>query len=289
MTGLITSSTTGVGSILTIQQSGLAGSGTALDPLFVTLTSQTHLDVITGLPAEDHDYYAGIITLTKDGDIARSGLGLRAFKVDGQTAVRLLDSSTQQPLLDGSKHVSGGTDYADLDDKIDNQKDSDLSKAPHVDESVTFNFESSFNVNAQSVEVLLSDVKASDGNPEDLMLDLYIKLTSGAVIDLDSLQLSASTGIFENMGAKDDKLWKLKFSGINALGTSDFVDYFEIRAIDPLLDGPRGTAEHFFINGMTCDTITVDTTTAVPAPSSLLLGSMGITIVSWLRRKRAIN
>ena len=62
---LITSTTAGQGSILTIQTDGLAGPGTLDHPLFVTVTGRSHLDTLTGIPANS-DYQAGAIMLSKE-------------------------------------------------------------------------------------------------------------------------------------------------------------------------------------------------------------------------------
>jgi hypothetical protein len=108
------------------------------------------------------------------------------------------------------------------------------------------------------------------------MLDLYIKLTSGVAIDIDSLKLSTSS-IFEQVDPTYDKLWELKFSAISGLGPNDFVDYFEILAIDPLIGGQtRETAEHFLITGFT----------AVPEPATVVL--LGLSSLSLILRRRRV-
>ena len=62
---LVTSATNNVGSVLTIQESGVAGPGTGSDPLLVTVTARSHLDIQTNLPA-GYDIHGGVITLTAD-------------------------------------------------------------------------------------------------------------------------------------------------------------------------------------------------------------------------------
>jgi hypothetical protein len=79
---MITSSTTGEGSFLYIQTDGLAGSGTALNPLFLTVTGKTHLDNDPAdLPGTPHDYQAGVITLSKeDGGTPGWGEGRNGYQ-----------------------------------------------------------------------------------------------------------------------------------------------------------------------------------------------------------------
>jgi len=270
---LITSSTTGEGSILTIQESGLAGPGTGSDPLWVTVTAKTRLDTVNypWAGGDPRDYQAGVIYISKESsdlpDGAKEGLGVRAFKVDSAGMRTYKDGLAELIEVEGSKPVSGGTGPDTFDPLNPNG-------APHVDEVVKFDFNPLFNVDAMSVKVLLSEIKVKDGQPGDLMLDLYIKLTSGVEIDLDSLKLSTSS-IFEQVDLTYDKLWELNFSAISGLGAGDFVDYFEILAIDPLIGGQtRATAEHFLITGFT----------AVPEPATIALLGLGSLV---LIRKRA--
>lgn len=273
MPGFITSPTTGEGSILYIQTDGLAGPGTA-NPLFVTVTAKTRMDVITGLPPAPHDYQAGVLFISKeDGglpDGSKEGLGVRAFEVDVVKLERKIDSGSGAAMLaeiEGSPHVSGGTEpYPDLADKIAAGK---LNTAPHVDESVTFDFIPQFYANALSVEVLLSKFDLTD------IIDLHIDLTSRPDIYLEFLQ-TTDTSIFEQVGADKDKLWKLKFSGIGQLQTGDLIQNFTIFANDDNPQNPSGTAEHFLITGMT----------AVPEPATICL--LGFGALSLIRRKRSV-
>ena len=267
MSGFFTSTTTGEGSILTIQTDGLAGPGTAANPLFVTLTAKTHLDVMTNLPSSPHDYQAGVIFISEEKsdlpDGKKEGLGVRAFKVDSLTGRRELDPHTLLPLLtiEGSKDVSGGTDNEPYDPFSPNG-------APHVDEAVKFDFNKAlFNVNAQSVVVLLSKFDPTD------IVDLHIVLTSGSTLDFNFMQ-TTSTNIFERVDPTYDKLWKLKFSGLSGLGSGDFVDYFTVRANDDDPQHPSGTAEHFLITGFT----------AVPEPATVVL--LGLSSLSLILRRR---
>jgi len=128
-----------------------------------------------------------------------------------------------------------------------------------------------FNVNAFSIEVLLSDYDPSESE----VVDLHILFTSGSLLELERLDTSDAS-IFEEIG---DELWKLKFAGIDDLAMSDVVDAFTIFAIDDDPDHPKGAAEHFFITGMTGDA------TPIPAPASLCLGLIGLGTLG-LRRIR---
>ena len=93
---LVTSTANNVGSVLTIQADGTAGSGTMANPLFVTVTAQSHLDIQTGLPA-GYDIHGGVITITKDsgrdGGDKKRGLGVRAFGINKNTGKRYVNPS----------------------------------------------------------------------------------------------------------------------------------------------------------------------------------------------------
>lgn len=268
MSGFFTSSTTGQGSVLNIQTDGLAGPGTATDPLLVTVTARSHLDTLFGLPSL-HDYQAGVIFISKESDRTPDGrdegIGVRAFKVDSPTGLREVDSRSGLAKIEGSKEVSGGTGPDTYDPIKPNG-------APHVDEAVNFNFNDSlFYVNAMSVEVLLSKFDPSH------KIDLHLDLTSGPDIYLESLQ-TTDTSIFEQVDPAYDKLWKLKFSGISQLRTNDLIDGFEIRVIDDDPSEPRGTAEHFFISGITID--------AAPVPEPVTVALLGLGCLLLLRRSK---
>ncbi len=272
---LITSSTVGEGSKLTIQESGLAGPGTGIDRLLVTLTAQTHLDTLyyPWVGGDPRDYQAGILKITKESSEMpngrKEGVGVRAFQVD-KDAYRIYDAEGSALLADikGSGHVSGGTGPDTFDPLNPNG-------APHVDEAVKFDFDSFWLVDAHSVEVLLSDYDPSD------IIDLDIELTSGSMFDFDFLQ-TTDTSIFEKVDSSYDKLWRLKFSGLSGLGATDLIDNFTIYANDDDPLNPSGTAEHFYITGMTADV------EPVPAPSAVVLGSLGLGFSGWLLRKRRI-
>jgi hypothetical protein len=237
---------TGVGSTLNIQRSGTAGPGTTDDPLFVTLTAQTHLDTLYGLPTSPHDYLAGVIYISKESthtpDGRDEGIGVRAFKVD-QYGLRTFSQGAAQ--LEGSKDVSGGTGP-------DTFVPGDPNGAPHVDEGVMFDY--AVPVIGRSIEIMLSKFESTD------IVDLHIERTVGEAIDLTFLQ-TADTDLFEQIGGEGDKLWKLKFSAASiGLGADDMVTSFIVRANDdnPLV--PSGTAEHFLITGATAE---------IPAPATL--------------------
>lgn len=257
---LITSPNTGEGSILTIQTDGLAGPGTVANPLFVTVRAKTHLDTVNyplSFGGDPRDYQAGVLFISKESDKTPDGkdegLGVRAFKLDVATGLREFGDGSGLALIEGSKDVSGGTGH----DAYDLFKP---NGPPHVDDSVTFDFARQFYANALSVEVLLNKFDPTD------IIDLHIELTSRPDIYLEFLQ-TTDTNIFEQVGTDKDKLWKLKFSGIDDLLTGDLIDNFTIFANDDEPLHPRGTAEHFLITGMTVDT--------VPEPSTIMLLGLG--------------
>jgi len=260
--GLYTSPTTGEGSVLQVQVDGLAGPGSALNPLLVTITAQTRLDTVSGLPSS-HDYQAGVLFISKEAadlpDGRKEGIGVRAFTVDGPTGLREIDSKSGLAKIEGSKHVSGGTGPTSYDS-------GDPNGPPHVDEAVYFDFNPAWIVNAQSVEVLLSEFDPTD------IIDLHIERTSAADIDLMFLQ-TTNTAIFEEIG---DKLWKLKFAGLPQLGPADLVERFSIAADDNKPGDPHDTAEHFFVTGLKVD--------AVPEPATMSLMVIGLCILRLRRR-----
>ena len=272
--GLFTSPTVGQGSILQIQTDSLAGSGTESNPLLVTITTQTHLDTLYGLPAIN-DYQAGVIVLNNESpdlpDGKKEGLGVRAFTVDEVTAARVFDPVLGLAKIEGSKHVSGGTgpDTFGL---------GGVNGAPHVDESVNFEFNELFDVSAQSVEVLLSDFEW-DVNKDDKhdKIDLRIVLASDEVIELESIgPFGNGSDIFEAVGEfSTDKLWKVMFSAIDELDAEDLVKSFRITAVDDYPQAPRETAEHFFITGFNVDA----SVNEVPEPTTIALFGFGSMIL----------
>ncbi|MHC4337344.1 MAG: PEP-CTERM sorting domain-containing protein [Planctomycetota bacterium] len=269
ISGFFTSSTPGEGSVLNVQTDGFAGPGTLTDPLLLTVTAQSRLDTLFGLPSSPHDHQAGVIFISKESNRTPNGrdegLGVRAFKVDGATGLREIDGCSGLAKIEGSKDVSGGTGP----DTYDTLKP---NGAPHVDEAVNFNFNDSlFYVNAMSVEVFLSKFSPSD------IIDLHLDLTSGPDIYLQSLQ-TIDTSIFEQVDPAHDKLWKLKFSGISQLLTNDLIDSFEICAIDDNPLEPSCTAEHFLISGITVNA------TPVPEPTTVALLGLGCLLL--LRRSK---
>ncbi len=186
-------------------------------------------------------------------------LGLRAKNGSGEL------------LIEGSKHVSGGTGPEDY-------VPGDPNGPPHVDEDVTFDFDPGFNVLASSVEVLLSDFELTD------IIELSVALTDDATF-LERLHLgTGDTGIFEQVGVDSDKLWKVKFSGLAGLSDLALIDNFTIRANDDFWDKngvslAKGTAEHFFITGLTVEA------SPVPIPGAIYLLGSGLIGLAGIRRK----
>lgn len=86
--------------------------------------------------------------------------------------------------------------------------------------------------------------------PLDLLVEFFylpIQLTSGAAIDLASVQIT-NASIFEQVGTDKDKLWKLKFAGTNQLQSGDSVDNFQIGACGShcSISGIFGRSDNFF-------------------------------------------
>jgi len=272
----ITSPTTSLGSILSIQQSGLAGSGTASDPLMMTVRAATRLSVTNNLPSS-HDYLAGIIYLSEEKDDTpdgrKEGLGVRSFSV-APSGLRTFDADNGRAEIEGSKHVSGGTGPNTFDP-------SDPNGAPHVNEIVYFDFDSAYaGLAANSIRVLLSefDYDTSKADKQEV-INLHIVLRSGGTIDRLAIGPSNNAeGIFTAASSdpSKDKLWMVDFSAISELGVGDLIDSFSISALDDYPSAPKETAEHFFITGFEG--------TGVPEPATMAL--MGFGILGLFVRRR---
>ncbi|NIA21706.1 MAG: PEP-CTERM sorting domain-containing protein [Anaerolineaceae bacterium] len=275
---IITSPVTGQGSILAVQRSGLAGSGTALDPLMMTITAATRLSVTSNLPPS-HDVQAGVIYLSKENsaqpDGKKEGLGVRAFRVNA-SGLRRIDSGNGRAKIEGSKHVSGGTGPDTFDPGHPNG-------APHVNEIVYFDFDSAYmGLAADSIRVLLSQFEYNSSKPgKQEKIDLRIELRSGAMIDrlfvgpsndVEGLFVAASS----NPGK--DKLWMVDFSAIGELAPDDVIESFSISALDDYPKCSYNTAEHFFITGLTG--------AEIPEPATFGLIAVGLVGMAFSRKRR---
>jgi hypothetical protein len=278
----ITSSTTGQGSILTIQKDGKAGAGSVSNPLLVTVTAKTHLDVTSGLPAQN-DYQAGVIYMTSSATTVKdNGLGVVAFTV-GTDALRTFSGTAAK--IEGSKEVSGGTDP--------NTTWDGMNGAPHVDEEAIFNFNTSLNLAAKSFTITLTkfDGTGTGGglNGTQDAIWLHIDLVGGGSRELQAATASNSGGanpLFTQIGAAADQVFNVNFNAtVLNLSATDRISSFFVRAIDDNPSAPTGTAEHFLINGFTYSDNPVGAD-GVPLPATVwgglvLLGGMSV------RRNRA--
>jgi len=254
---LVTSTTTGQGSILTIQTDGKAGPGTVAAPLFVTVTAQSHLDVVDG---NIGDFQAGIITMTAGTGAANVykdlGLGVRVFTVNQTTGLR---ASGANPAIEGSFEVSGGTDTSTFAQRGNGP--------PHVDERVNFAFAGS-GVLGSSIKVVLTKydgvgtLTADHLNGSQDIFDLIVHRTVGADIVLNGLNPSTTdtahgwtAGFLTAIDSAND-VWQINFDKLLGLGANDVVTSFSIRANDDDPTHPAGTAEHFLIDGLSASTST---------------------------------
>jgi len=276
---LITSTAANVGSVLTIQTDGTAGPGTVINPLLVTVTARTYLDIQDNLPA-DYDIHAGAITLTKkNNDLPKEGLGVRAFGIDTDInsdsyGKRYVGDNGFQ--VEGSKEVSGGVDSSDWFDFVNRSDSPPDNSPPHVDEDVTFNFNhNKVLVKADSIKVLLTKT-----NPKE-MYNLGLEL---AAILVDGTEYSLSLGKISDAGDNYLPGFSEFAAGVLevdlgvVLGLdSSAIDRFVVGARDDIADDPKGTDEHFMINSFYADC------TVIPEPATLMLLGFGGLV---LRKKR---
>ena len=268
---LITSSTTGMGSSLYVQRSGIAGSGTASDPLMLRVTCRTRLDAISGFPGNNddddrspasnsaNDYQAGILYVAKENSATvgkDEGLGVRACATN-TSGIRTTSGGAAK--ITGNKEMSGGTGSTVFDPTpSDEPGDEEIL--------VEFNGASSTpGMLGDSMTVTLSKFKS--GN----LLELTINLQGGGVLHFASL--GTSSGAFTSLGSD---VQRLAFSSLAGLSSSAIVSSFAIRAIEDNASHPSVNAEGLLLQGISG--------TLVPAPGAIaLLGLAGI--VAGRRRR----
>jgi hypothetical protein len=266
---LITSSTTGMGSSLFVQRSGLAGSGTASDPLMLRVTCRTRLDAVSGFPGSNddddddddndltsagtpRDYQAGVLYVAKENSSTvgkDEGLGVRAFETNSN-GIRKTSGGVAK--ITGNKEMSGGTGRTVFDPTPNDE--------PGDEEIlVEFNAASSLpGMLGDSMTVTLSKFKS--GN----LLELTINLHGGGMLHFASL--GTSSGAFTSLGSD---VQRLAFSSLAGLSSSDIVSSFAIRAIEDNPSNPSISAEGLLLQGISG--------TLVPAPGAIaLLGVAGI-------------
>jgi hypothetical protein len=271
---LITSSTTGMGSSLYVQRSGIAGLGTNSDPLMLRVTCRTRLDAVSGFPGSNddddddddlvststpRDYQAGVLYVSKENSSTvgkDEGLGVRAFETNS-SGIRKTSGGVAR--ITGNKEMSGGTGSTVFDPTpSDEPGDEEIL--------VEFNPASSTpGMLGDSMTVTLSKFKS--GN----LLELTINLQGGSVLHFASL--GTSSGAFTSLGSD---VQRLAFSSLAGLSSSAIVSSFAIRAIEDNPSNPSVHAEGLLLQGISG--------TLVPAPGAMaLLGIAGI--VAGRRRR----
>ena len=271
---LITSSTTGRGSSLYVQRSGIAGLGTNSDPLMLRVTCRTRLDAVSGFPGSNddddddddlvststpRDYQAGVLYVSKENSSTvgkDEGLGVRAFETNS-SGIRKTSGGVAR--ITGNKEMSGGTGSTVFDPTpSDEPGDEEIL--------VEFNPASSTpGMLGDSMTVTLSKFKS--GN----LLELTINLEGGSVLHFASL--GTSSGAFTSLGSD---VQRLAFSSLAGLSSSAIVSSFAIRAIEDNPSNPSVHAEGLLLQGISG--------TLVPAPGAMaLLGIAGI--VAGRRRR----
>ena len=112
--------------------------------------------------------------------------------------------------------------------------------------------------------------------PFDLSLQLIVNLKVGGPIDVTYDYLSDAPDVFSLFSTG---VIQMDLGGASlGLNSTDIIDSVIIRALDDPADDPRGTDEHFLINGFTIGDYTV-----VPEPATMGLLVFGG--LALLRRK----
>ena len=271
---LITSSTTGMGSSLYVQRSGIAGLGTNSDPLMLRVTCRTRLDAVSGFPGSNddddddddlvststpRDYQAGVLYVSKENSSTvgkDEGLGVRAFETNS-SGIRKTSGGVAR--ITGNKEMSGGTGSTVFDPTPNDEPG---------DEEILVEFNpasSTPGMLGDSMTVTLSKFKS--GN----LLELTINLQGGSVLHFASL--GTSSGAFTSLGSD---VQRLAFSSLAGLSSSAIVSSFAIRAIEDNPSNPSVHAEGLLLQGISG--------TLVPAPGAMAL--LGIAGVIAGRRRR---
>lgn len=255
----ITSSTTGQGSVLYIQANGKAGMGDASNPLLATVTANSYLDYISGVPSLS-DVYAGIIYMSKENstnpDGVNEGLGVRAYTVNNQ-GLRTFYKGLAK--IEGSKEVSGGTGPTIWDPK-------DPNGAPHVDEQLNFAFNQG--VFAKNLTFTVTSLEKTD------KIDLTVTTLGGMTYN-KLINPVSDSAFFTQLGTSSQKTYVLNTA---AFGLGDeLLSNAVLRAVDPNPLAPKSTAEHFLVSGFSAQ--------PVPEPGILVLAGLGG--LAALKRRRA--
>ena len=181
--------------------------------------------------------------------------------------------------MEGSKEVSGGVDDTAWADFVAGLPTAPGNNPPHVDENVTFDFnDAEVEVAANSFVFVLTKVKAGS-QAMDLAVDLTITLVGGQPQFRTFEYASDDLGIFSVHPSYSNVLLLDLGSASLGFGPTDILDTVIIGGRDDPADDPKGTDEHFLINGFIIDDYTI-----VPEPMTLSLLVCGG--AALLRRRR---